>query len=180
MSHHRTRKNRTPRCRCSTAPSSNPRSSRNRRSIRPHRRHRRAPQGRASIHDCLVLRCPALATCFSRPRPSATVAALFDGRLRYDLNLDFKHERQGRTRLSRPFGVCAIYFTRDLGLISPIALPIKHLAASATSRSPRGHRRYPDPVPFRRHIPNPVRAGVLEATSCNTKDAPAHAVAKTQ
>ena len=105
-------------------------------------------------------------------------ASVFDGRMRYDLKLDFK--RMETVRAERgyygPAVVCAIYFAPVAGYI-PDRPVIKYLAAArnieVTFAPMTGTRIL---VPFRMVIPTPLGTAMLEATQFITQ---AH-VAKTQ
>jgi hypothetical protein len=108
-------------------------------------------------------------------------SSVFDGRLRYDLKLDFK--RMETVRAERgyqgPAVVCAIYFTPIAGYI-PDRPVIKYLATERrmeiTLVPIAGTRVL---VPFRLAIPTPFGLAVLEATQFNTVAIPPR-VAKTQ
>ena len=108
-------------------------------------------------------------------------AAVFDGRLRYDLKLDFKRMETVKSDHGYygPVVVCAVYFTPVSGYI-PDRPVIKYLAGPATSRSPSCRSREPAIlVPFRMVIPTPLGTAMLEATQFLTQATPPH-VAKTQ
>jgi hypothetical protein len=115
------------------------------------------------------------------PDACRTGAGIFDGRLRYDLKLDFK--RMENVRAERgyhgPAVVCAIYFTPVAGYI-PDRPVIKYLAAQRNIEIafvPVAGTRVL--VPFRMTIPTPFGPAMLEATSFVTTAAPPR-VAKTQ
>ncbi|WP_315703126.1 MULTISPECIES: DUF3108 domain-containing protein [unclassified Bradyrhizobium] len=108
-------------------------------------------------------------------------APVFDGRMRYELKLDFKRLENVRAEKGYrgPALVCAIYFTPVAGYI-PDRPVIKYLASA------RNLEIYFVPiagtrilVPFRLVIPTPFGTGVLEATSFVTQATPPR-VAKTQ
>ena len=108
-------------------------------------------------------------------------AGIFDGRLRYDLKLDFK--RMETVKAERgyhgPAVVCAVYFTPVAGYI-PDRPVIKYLAAQRKIEIafvPIAGTRIL--VPFRMAIPTPFGPAMLEATSFVTTAAPPR-VAKTQ
>jgi len=115
------------------------------------------------------------------PEACRTGAAIFDGRLRYDLKLDFK--RMEAVRAERGYHgaavVCAVYFTPVAGYI-PDRPVIKWLSAQRnieiTFVPVAGTRIL---VPFRMAIPTPLGPALLEATSFVTTAAPPR-VAKTQ
>jgi hypothetical protein len=115
------------------------------------------------------------------PEACRTGAGIFDGRLRYDLKLDFK--RMETVKAERgyhgPAVVCAIYFTPVAGYI-PDRPVIKYLATQRNIEIafvPIAGTRIL--VPFRMTIPTPFGPAMLEATSFVTTAAPPR-VAKTQ
>ena len=115
------------------------------------------------------------------PEACRTGTGIFDGRLRYDLKLDFK--RMETVRAERgyhgPAVVCAIYFTPVAGYI-PDRPVIKYLASQRNIEIafvPIAGTRIL--VPFRMIIPTPFGPAMLEATSFVTTAAPPR-VAKTQ
>jgi hypothetical protein len=115
------------------------------------------------------------------PEACRTGAGIFDGRLRYDLKLDFK--RMETVKAERgyhgPAVVCAIYFTPVAGYI-PDRPVIKWLATQRSMEIafvPIAGTRVL--VPFRMTIPTPFGPAMLEATSFVTTAAPPR-VAKTQ
>jgi hypothetical protein len=108
-------------------------------------------------------------------------AAVFDGRMRYDLKLEFK--RMEAIKADRgyrgPAIVCAVYFTPIAGYI-PDRPVIKYLAGARNIEitfAPIAGTRVL--VPFRMVIPTPLGTAMLEATSFVTQATPPH-VAKTQ
>ena len=115
------------------------------------------------------------------PEACRTGTGIFDGRLRYDLKLDYK--RMETVKAERgyhgPAVVCAVYFTPIAGYI-PDRPVIKHLAAQRNIEIafvPIAGTRIL--VPFRMTIPTPFGPAMLEATSFVTTAAPPR-VAKTQ
>ena len=115
------------------------------------------------------------------PEACRTGTGIFDGRLRYDLKLDYK--RMETVKAERgyhgPAVVCAVYFTPIAGYI-PDRPVIKHLAAQRNIEIafvPIAGTRVL--VPFRMLIPTPFGPAMLEATSFVTTAAPPR-VAKTQ
>ncbi|MET3842737.1 hypothetical protein ABIE49_004815 [Bradyrhizobium sp. OAE829] len=115
------------------------------------------------------------------PEACRTGTGIFDGRLRYDLKLDYK--RMENVKAERgyhgPAVVCAVYFTPIAGYI-PDRPVIKHLAAQRNIEIafvPIAGTRIL--VPFRMTIPTPFGPAMLEATSFVTTAAPPR-VAKTQ
>jgi hypothetical protein len=113
------------------------------------------------------------------PDACHTGAAVFDGRMRYDLKLDFK--RMEFVKADKGYHglavVCAVYFTPVAGYI-PDRPVIKYLAAQRNieiSFAPIAGTRIL--VPFRMIVPTPLGTAMLEATQFVTL--PSH-VAKTQ
>ena len=113
-----------------------------------------------------MLRVPGNGEVLS-PEACRTGAGIFDGRLRYDLKLDYK--RMETVKAERgyhgPAVVCAVYFTPVAGYI-PDRPVIKYLATERrmeiTFVPIAGTRIL---VPFRMTIPTPFGQAVLEATS---------------
>jgi hypothetical protein len=114
--------------------------------------------------------------------PDACRAAnsIFDGRMRYDLKLDFK--RMETVRAERgyqgPAVVCAVYFSPVAGYI-PDRPVIKYLTAQRHMEiafAPVAGTRIL--VPFRMIIPTPLGVAMLEATQFITTPTPPR-VAKT-
>jgi hypothetical protein len=138
---------------------------------------------RKNVYDPMtgsMLRVPGTADLMS-PDSCRTGAGIFDGRLRYDLKLDFK--RMETVKAERgyhgPAIVCSIYFTPVAGYI-PDRTVIKYLAAQRNIEIafvPIAGTRVL--VPFRMTIPTPFGPAMLEATSFVTTAAPPR-VAKTQ
>ena len=127
-----------------------------------------------------MLRVPGTAELMS-PDSCRTAAGIFDGRLRYDLKLDFK--RMETVKAERgyhgPAIVCSIYFTPVAGYI-PDRPVIKYLASQRNIEIafvPIAGTRVL--VPFRMTIPTPFGPAMLEATSFVTTATPPR-VAKTQ
>jgi len=107
--------------------------------------------------------------------------AIFDGRMRYDLKLDFKRMETVKAEkgYQGPAVVCAIYFAPISGYI-PDRAAIKYLAAQRHMEVwlvPIAGTRVL--VPFKMSIPTPLGTGVLEATQFITTASPPR-VAKTQ
>jgi hypothetical protein len=107
--------------------------------------------------------------------------AVFDGRLRYDLKLDFK--RMETVKAERgyygPAVVCAIYFTPIAGYI-PDRPVIRYLSTERKMEItlvPIAGTRFL--APFRVYIPTPFGPAVLEATQFHSTPLPPK-VAKTQ
>ncbi|MEO8320452.1 MAG: DUF3108 domain-containing protein [Bradyrhizobium sp.] len=115
------------------------------------------------------------------PEACRTGTGVFDGRLRYDLKLDFKRMETVKSEhgYHGPAVVCAIYFTPVAGYI-PDRPVIKWLAGQRNMEVvfvPIAGTRVL--VPFRMTIPTPFGPAMLEATSFVTSAAPPR-VAKTQ
>jgi hypothetical protein len=107
--------------------------------------------------------------------------AVFDGRMRYDLKLDFK--RMETVKAERgyrgPVVVCALYFSPVAGYI-PDRPVIKYLAAQRNieiALAPLAGTRIL--VPFWLKVPTPLGLAMLEATQFITQPIPPR-VAKTQ
>ena len=107
--------------------------------------------------------------------------AVFDGRMRYDLKLDFK--RMETVKAERgyrgPVVVCALYFLPVAGYI-PDRPVIKYLAAQRNieiALAPVAGTRIL--VPFWLKVPTPLGLAMLEATQFITQPLPPR-VAKTQ
>ncbi len=114
------------------------------------------------------------------PEACRTGAAIFDGRMRYDLKLDFKRMETVRAEkgYAGPVVVCAIYFTPVAGYI-PDRPVIKYLATQRNMEiafAPVAGTRIL--VPFRMVIPTPLGTAMLEATQFITQATPPR-VAKT-
>ncbi|WP_424596142.1 DUF3108 domain-containing protein [Bradyrhizobium sp.] len=127
-----------------------------------------------------MLRVPGSGEVLS-PDACRTGAGIFDGRLRYDLKLDFKRMEivKAERGYHGPAVVCAIYFTPVAGYI-PDRPVIKYLAAQRNIEVafvPIAGTRIL--VPFRMTIPTPFGQAMLEATQFVTSAAPPR-VAKTQ
>jgi hypothetical protein len=115
------------------------------------------------------------------PEACHTTTAIFDGRMRYDLKLDFK--RMATVKAEKgyqgPVVVCAIYFSPVAGYI-PDRAAIKYLAAQRNMEvwlAPIAGTRVL--VPFKMTVPTPLGTGTLEAVQFLTTATPPR-VAKTQ
>jgi hypothetical protein len=127
-----------------------------------------------------MLRVPGNADPLS-PEACRTGAGIFDGRMRYDLKLDFKRMETVKAEKGYhgPVVVCAIYFSPVAGYI-PDRPVIKYLAAQRNIEiafAPIAGTRIL--VPFRMVIPTPFGTAMLEATRFVTQATPPR-VAKTQ
>ena len=126
-----------------------------------------------------MLRVPGNGEVLS-PDSCRTGAGIFDGRLRYDLKLDYKRMEMVKAERGYhgPALVCAIYFIPVAGYI-PDRPVIKYLATERRMEIafvPIAGTRIL--VPFRMTIPTPFGPAMLEATSFVTTAAPPR-VAKT-
>jgi hypothetical protein len=127
-----------------------------------------------------MLRVPGTSDPLS-PEACHTGAAIFDGRLRYDLKLDFKRMETVKAEkgYAGPVVVCAVYFTPIAGYI-PDRPVIKYLTSQRNIEiafAPVLGTRIL--VPFRMMIPTPLGMAMLEATQFITTATPPR-VAKTQ
>ena len=127
-----------------------------------------------------LLRVPGTADPVS-PEACRAGGAIFDGRMRYELKLDYKRMETVKAEkgYQGPVVVCAVYFTPVAGYI-PDRAAIKWLAAQRNIEAwfaPIAGTRIL--VPFRMLIPTPLGTGVLEATQFVTQASPPR-VAKTQ
>jgi hypothetical protein len=127
-----------------------------------------------------MLRVPGTADIMS-PDSCRTGAGVFDGRMRYDLKLDYKRIETVKAEKGYhgPALVCAIYFTPVAGYI-PDRPVLKYLATQRNMEVafvPISGTRIL--VPFRLSIPTPFGPAMLEATSFVTTATPPR-VAKTQ
>jgi Protein of unknown function (DUF3108) len=138
---------------------------------------------RRGIYDPMtgsMLRVPGTSDPLS-PEACRTGAGIFDGRMRYDLKLDFKRMETVKAEKGYhgPVVVCAIYFSPVAGYI-PDRPVIKYLAAQRNIEiafAPVAGTRIL--VPFRMVIPTPFGTAMLEATQFVTTASPPR-VAKTQ
>jgi hypothetical protein len=126
-----------------------------------------------------MLRVPGTSDPLS-PEACRTGAAIFDGRMRYDLKLDFKRMETVKAEkgYQGPVVVCAIYFSPVAGYI-PDRPVIKYLTAQRNMEiafAPVAGTRIL--VPFRMVIPTPLGVAMLEATQFITTATPPR-VAKT-
>jgi hypothetical protein len=138
---------------------------------------------RRGVYDPMtgsMLRVPGAGDPLS-PEACRTGAAIFDGRMRYDLKLDFKRMETVKAEKGYhgPVVVCAVYFSPVAGYI-PDRPVIKYLAAQRNIEiafAPIAGTRIL--VPFRMVIPTPLGTAMLEATQFITQASPPR-VAKTQ
>lgn len=126
-----------------------------------------------------LVRVPGNGELFA-PESCRGAAPVFDGRMRYELKLDYKRMENVKADKGYrgPALVCAVYFTPIAGYI-PDRPVIKYLAQARNMEIflvPIAGTRVL--VPFKMVIPTPLGTAMLEATSFVTQASP-H-VAKTQ
>jgi hypothetical protein len=126
-----------------------------------------------------LLRVPGTADPLS-PEACHGSAAIFDGRMRYDLKLDFRRMETVKAEkgYQGPVVVCAVYFAPIAGYI-PDRPVIKYLSAARNMEiafAPVIGTRIL--VPFRMVIPTPLGVAMLEATQFITTATPPR-IAKT-
>jgi Protein of unknown function (DUF3108) len=114
------------------------------------------------------------------PDSCRQATAIFDGRMRYDLKLDYKRVETVKAEKGYhgPVLVCAIYFSPIAGYI-PDRAAIKYLAAQRNMEvwlAPIAGTRVL--VPFKVTVPTPLGTAMLEATEFVTTQTPPR-VAKT-
>ena len=137
---------------------------------------------RRGVYDPMsgsMLRVPGTADPVN-PEACHVGAGIFDGRMRYDLKLDFKRMETVKAEKGYhgPVVVCAVYFTPVAGYI-PDRPVIKYLAAQRNIEiafAPVAGTRIL--VPFWMKIPTPLGPALLEATQFVTAPLPPR-VAKT-
>lgn len=127
-----------------------------------------------------LLRVPGTGDPLS-PDSCRVATPIFDGRMRYDLKLDFKRMETVKAEKGYhgPTLVCAVYFTPVAGYI-PDRAAIKYLAAQRNMEvwlAPIAGTRVL--VPYKMTIPTPLGTGVLEATQFITTASPPRTAAKT-
>ncbi|CAN5125990.1 DUF3108 domain-containing protein [soil metagenome] len=120
-----------------------------------------------------LMRVPGTGEVLS-PEACRSGTAIFDGRMRYDLKLDFK--RMDTVKAEKgyrgPVVVCAIYFSPIAGYI-PDRAAIKYLAAQRNIEvwfAPIAGTRVL--VPFRMSVPTPLGTAMLEAVDFVTTALP--------
>jgi len=107
---------------------------------------------------------------------------IFDGRMRYDLRLDYKRTEMVKAEkgYQGPVLVCGIYFTPVSGYI-PDRVAIKYLTEQRNMEvwlAPIAGTR--TLVPFRLKIPTPLGNAVLQATQFVTTATPPKSASRTQ
>jgi hypothetical protein len=110
-----------------------------------------------------------------------TSTAIFDGRMRYDLKLDYKRMESVKSEKGYrgPAIVCAVYFTPIAGYV-PDRAGVKYLAAQRNIEAwlvPIAGTRVL--VPYRMTIPTPLGTAMLEAVEFTTTATPPKAAART-
>ena len=148
---------------------------------RPHRRHRRASPRRLGSDDGLAAARVRHRRRCCRPDACHAAPAMFDGRMRYELKLDFKRMENVKAEKGYhgPVVVCALYFVPVAGYI-PDRPVIKYLAAQRNIEiafAPIAGTRVL--VPFWLKVPTPLGPAMLEATASSPSAQPPK-VAKTQ
>ncbi len=116
------------------------------------------------------------------PEACHATTGIFDGRMRYDLRLDFKRIETVKSKKGYhgPAVVCSIYFSPISGYV-PDRYAIKYLAAQRNMEvwlAPIAGTRVL--APYRLTIPTPLGTGKLEATQFITTAVPPRTAAKTQ
>ena len=116
------------------------------------------------------------------PEACHATTGIFDGRMRYDLRLDFKRMDTVKSEKGYhgPAVVCSIYFSPISGYV-PDRYAIKYLAAQRNMEvwlAPIAGTRVL--APYRLTIPTPLGTGKLEATQFITTAVPPRTAAKTQ
>ncbi len=111
------------------------------------------------------------------PQACGRSVAVFDGRMRFDLQSEFKRMEMVKAEkgYQGPAVVCAVYFKPISGYV-PERYAIKYLAALHDAEvwlAPIAGTRVL--VPFRFSLPTPVGTGVLEATQFVSVAKPPHA-----
>ncbi len=100
------------------------------------------------------------------PEACRKTLSVFDGRMRYDLRLDYKRMETVKTEKGYrgPVVVCAVYFTPIAGYV-PDRVAIKYVAAQRDMEiwfAPIAGTRVL--APYRISIPTPLGTGLIEAT----------------
>ncbi len=112
-----------------------------------------------------LLRVPGTGDPLS-PEACRRTIPVFDGRMRYDLSLDYKRIEMVKAEkgYKGPAVVCAVYFTPIAGYV-PDRAAIKYVAAQRNMEiwfAPIAGTRVL--VPFKIVIPTPIGTGIIEAT----------------
>ena len=125
-----------------------------------------------------MLRVPGSGDPLS-PEACRTSAAIFDGRMRYDLKLDYKRMETVKAEkgYQGPVVVCAVYFDPIAGHI-PSRAAIRYVAKQRDMEvwlAPIAGTRML--VPFRAQGPTPIGLGIVEATYFVSSPLPSRASA---
>ncbi len=150
----------------------------------PDHERERVPVSEADLHNVFdpmtasLLATPGNGNPLSAEACQRTIA-IFDGRLRYDLQLGFK--RMDKVKAEKGYGgpvvVCSLYFTPVSGYV-PSRATIRYLSKQRDMElwlAPIAGTRVL--VPFRAQGPTPIGEAVMEATEFVTAATPAHAFA---
>ena len=116
------------------------------------------------------------------PEACRNTSSLFDGRMRYDLKLDFKRIESVKSEKGYrgPVVVCAVYFVPIAGYI-PDRSAIKYLQAQRNMEvwfAPIAGTRVL--APYRVTVPTPLGVAMLEATQFVTTATPPRAASRAQ
>lgn len=116
------------------------------------------------------------------PEACRTSAAIFDGRMRYDLKLDYKRMETVKSEKGYrgPVVVCAVYFTPLAGYIADRPA-LKYLTAQRNMEvwfAPIAGTRVL--APYRMTVPTPLGTAMLEATQFVTTAVPPRSASRTQ
>jgi hypothetical protein len=116
------------------------------------------------------------------PQACQRTLAVFDGRMRYDLQLAFKRLERVKSEkgYQGPVVVCAVHFAPIAGHI-PDRAAIKYLTELRDIEmwlAPIAGTRVM--VPYRVSVPTPLGVGVMQATEFVSVPQPGRATAKTQ
>ena len=145
----------------------------------------RVPVTEAHLHGvqdpvtAMLLRAPGTGSPLN-PEVCKRTLAIFDGKLRYDLQLAFKRidKVKADKGYAGPVLVCAVYFTPIAGYV-PSRATIRYLARMRDIEvwlAPIAGTRVL--VPFRMQGPTPIGLAALEATQFVTTAPPATQIAK--
>jgi hypothetical protein len=120
-----------------------------------------------------LLRVPGNGDPVSPEACNNHTVSIFDGRMRYDLQLAYKRMERGLDKIYQgPVVVCAIYF-RPIAGYRPERAALKYLIAKRDMEvflAPIAGTRVL--VPFRFTLPTPIGTGVMQATQFATMTLP--------
>jgi hypothetical protein len=116
------------------------------------------------------------------PQACQRKLAIFDGRMRYDVQLAFKRIEfvRSQTGYQGPVVVCAVYFTPIAGHV-PDRYALRYIAQlrdMEMSLAPIAGTRIV--APYRVAVPTPIGVGVMQATQFVSIPQPSKVTAKTQ